>query len=98
MAEEEENRQEKPSLTPDSIHFRSEEVQEILPTKITLTTENLLVALAAKSSGRIDTLFVEEKQEIKEGSILAEIENAAVSTAYYYQFAPTEMANENFSM
>ncbi|MEG1910015.1 MAG: TolC family protein [Bacteroidales bacterium] len=24
--------------------------------------------------------------------------NASVSTAYYYQFAPTEMANENFSM
>lgn len=113
MAEEEETGQKKPALTPDSIHLRSEEVQEILsapprwlvrygigsifgvllvllmgsyffkypdilPAKITLTTENLPAALAAKSSGRIDTLFVDEKQEIKEGSILAEIENAAV--------------------
>lgn len=114
MTEEEEKRQEKPApLTPDSVHLRSEEVQEILsappkwlvrygiasiaavllvlligsyffkypdilPAKIIVTTENLPAALAAKNSGRIDSLFVEEKQKVKEGDILGEIENTAL--------------------
>ncbi|MEG1909876.1 MAG: HlyD family efflux transporter periplasmic adaptor subunit [Bacteroidales bacterium] len=103
----------KPPMTSDSIHFRSEEVQEILGTpprwivrygigsifavllilvtgsyffkypdiltaRITITTENLPAALTSKTSGRIDTLFVSEKQLVKAGTILAEMENAAI--------------------
>lgn len=102
----------KPSLSPENIELRSEEVREILgrPPKwiirwgitvifiivaglfvgsyffkypdileatITVTTENLPAGIAAKTSGRIDTLCIEEKQNVTEGEILGMIENTA---------------------
>jgi len=50
---------------------------DILIATITVTTENLPAGVMAKTTGRIDTLFVREKQEVKQGELLAVIENAA---------------------
>ena len=50
---------------------------DILTATITVTTENLPVGIMAKTTGRIDTLFVREKQHVKQGDLLAVIENAA---------------------
>ena len=50
---------------------------DILQASITVTTENLPAGVAAKVSGRIDTLFVEEKETVKKDEILSMIENPA---------------------
>ena len=50
---------------------------DILTATITVTTENLPAGIMAKTTGRIDTLFVHEKQHVKQGDLLAVIENAA---------------------
>jgi len=51
---------------------------DILTASITITTENLPAGVMAKTSGRIDTLFVYEKQSVQQGDLLAVIENTAV--------------------
>jgi HlyD family secretion protein len=51
---------------------------DILTATITVTTENLPAGVMAKSTGKIDTLFVAEKQQVKEGDLLAVIENPAL--------------------
>jgi HlyD family secretion protein len=50
---------------------------DVLTASITVTTENLPAGITAKTSGRIDTLFVSEKQHVKQGDLLAVIESAA---------------------
>lgn len=50
---------------------------DIIPATITVTTENLPAGVTAKTTGRIDTLFVGEKQMVKAGDFLALIENPA---------------------
>ena len=50
---------------------------DILTANITVTTENLPAGLMAKNSGRIDTIFVFEKQLVKKGDFVALIENPA---------------------
>jgi len=50
---------------------------DILTATITVTTENLPAGVMAKTTGRIDTLFVTEKQKVKQGNLLAVIENPA---------------------
>jgi HlyD family secretion protein len=50
---------------------------DVLTATITVTTENLPAGVMAKTTGRIDTLFVSEKQIVQQGDILAVIENAA---------------------
>jgi HlyD family secretion protein len=50
---------------------------DIISAAITVTTANLPANLVAKSSGRIDTLFVVEKQNVKQGEMIAVIENTA---------------------
>ena len=50
---------------------------DILQASITVTTENLPAGIVAKASGRIDTLFIEEKATVKKDDILAMIENPA---------------------
>ena len=50
---------------------------DVLTATITVTTENLPAGIMTKTTGRIDTLFVHEKQEVKQGELLAVIENAA---------------------
>ncbi|MCL2290379.1 MAG: HlyD family secretion protein [Bacteroidetes bacterium] len=50
---------------------------DIITASITVTTENLPAGLMAKSSGRIDTIFVSEKQLVKKGDFIALIENPA---------------------
>lgn len=102
-------------LSPETVHLKSEEVQEIMGTPpqwivrygigsiflvfivlvvgsyffkypdvleadITVTTQNLPAALTAKVSGRIDTVFVVEKQSLAEGAIIASIDNPAALT------------------
>ena len=56
---------------------RHRETQRVHTATITVTTENLPAGVMAKTTGRIDTLFVHEKQEVKQGDLLAVIENAA---------------------
>jgi HlyD family secretion protein len=50
---------------------------DVLTATITVTTENLPAGIMAKTTGRIDTLFVSEKQTVQQGDILAVIENTA---------------------
>ncbi len=50
---------------------------DIISSSISVTTENPPASLVAKTSGKIDLLFVEDKQLVKEGEILAIIENTA---------------------
>ncbi|MEG2070890.1 MAG: biotin/lipoyl-binding protein, partial [Bacteroidales bacterium] len=50
---------------------------DILQASITVTTENLPAGVVAKTSGRIDTLLISEKQPVEKGDLLAMIENPA---------------------
>lgn len=50
---------------------------DILTATITVTTENVPADLTAKVSGRIDSLFVREKETVKQGTVIAVIENPA---------------------
>ena len=50
---------------------------EILPAEITINAYNLPAQVKARSSGRIDTVFVEDGMHVGEGNPLALIENAA---------------------
>lgn len=50
---------------------------EILQATITINAHNLPAQVKARSSGRIDTVFVEDGMHVDEGSPLALIENAA---------------------
>jgi HlyD family secretion protein len=51
---------------------------DIITATITVTTENLPAGVMAKTTGRIDTLFVREKQKVQQGNLLAVIENPAL--------------------
>jgi HlyD family secretion protein len=53
---------------------------DIIQATITVTTENLPAGVMAKTTGRIDTIFVHEKQEVQQGDLLAVIENPAKLT------------------
>jgi len=50
---------------------------DVIEATITVTTENLPAGLMAKTTGKIDTIFVLEKQLVKKGELLAVIENPA---------------------
>lgn len=50
---------------------------DIVSATITVNTENLPADVMAKSSGRIDSLYVSEKQHVEAGDILAVLENTA---------------------
>ncbi|MDR0811160.1 MAG: HlyD family secretion protein [Paludibacter sp.] len=50
---------------------------EILTATIIVSTENLPFDVVAKTSGRIDTLFVTEKQQVIKNQLLGVIENTA---------------------
>ena len=50
---------------------------DVLTATITVTTENLPTGITAKTTGRIDTLLVTEKQTVQQGELLAVIENTA---------------------
>jgi HlyD family secretion protein len=50
---------------------------DIVAAPIIVSTENLPAGVAAKTSGRIDTVFIAEKQAVAKGQMLACIENTA---------------------
>lgn len=50
---------------------------DIISAPVVVSTENLPVDIVAKISGRIDTLFVTEKQEVTKGQFLGILENTA---------------------
>ncbi|HAN18625.1 MAG: hypothetical protein A2X13_13645 [Bacteroidetes bacterium GWC2_33_15] len=50
---------------------------DIITAKIVLTTENPPSPVVAKTSGKIQNLFVTDKQEVKKNQVLAVIENPA---------------------
>ncbi|MCM1040853.1 MAG: HlyD family secretion protein [Bacteroides sp.] len=50
---------------------------DIISCRITVTTENMPVHLAARTSGKIDTLLVEDRECVLNGSVLAVLENTA---------------------
>ena len=50
---------------------------DIISATITVTTENLPAGVMAKTTGRIDTLLVYEKQKVQQGELLAVMENPA---------------------
>ena len=49
----------------------------VIQATITVTTENLPAGVMAKTTGRIDSVFVSEKQFVQKGDLLAVIENPA---------------------
>ena len=51
---------------------------DIITSSILVTTNDPPAALVARSSGKIQELFVEDKQDVDSGDVLAIIENAAV--------------------
>lgn len=53
------------------------EYPDKLNSTITITTENPPASLIAKTSGKVDAIFIKDKQDVKEGEILAIIENSA---------------------
>lgn len=53
---------------------------DVLNATIVVTTENLPAGVVARTSGRIDTLFVKEKQKVIKGDVLALITNTASYT------------------
>ncbi|MDR2358257.1 MAG: HlyD family efflux transporter periplasmic adaptor subunit [Prevotellaceae bacterium] len=50
---------------------------EIISAPVVVTTENLPVNIMAKTTGRIDTLLVKEKQDVRKDQLLAVVENPA---------------------
>ncbi|MDR0207422.1 MAG: HlyD family secretion protein [Bacteroidales bacterium] len=50
---------------------------DVIQATITVTTENLPAGVIAKTTGRIDSVFVSEKQFVQKGDMLAVIENPA---------------------
>jgi len=50
---------------------------DVLTATITVTTENLPAGVMAKTTGRIDTLLVNQKQKVQQGDLLAVIDNTA---------------------
>ena len=50
---------------------------DVIQASITVTTENLPAGVMAKTTGRIDTLFVHEKQTVQQGDLLAVLESTA---------------------
>ena len=50
---------------------------DIVNSNITITTENLPANIVAKTSGKLEYLYVKDKQKVKEGDWLAIIENHA---------------------
>ncbi|MDR3236585.1 MAG: HlyD family secretion protein [Prevotellaceae bacterium] len=50
---------------------------DIIAAPIVITTENLPVNIVAKITGRIDTLLVQEKQQVIKNQLLAVVENPA---------------------
>jgi HlyD family secretion protein len=50
---------------------------DIITAPIVVTTENLPVDIVAKTSGRIDTLFVTEKQQVVKNQLLGVLESTA---------------------
>jgi len=50
---------------------------DVIQATITVTTENLPAGVTAKTSGRIDTLLVHEKQLVQQGDLLAVMESTA---------------------
>lgn len=50
---------------------------DVINSTIVVTTENLPANVIAKASGRIDTMFVEEKQQVNKGDFIALIESTA---------------------
>ncbi|MDR2692300.1 MAG: HlyD family secretion protein, partial [Dysgonamonadaceae bacterium] len=68
---------------------------EIVTAPIVVTTENLPVNIVAKSSGRIDTLYVTEKQQVSKNQILGVMENSASTMAMLDLIAFTDTFNIN---
>lgn len=50
---------------------------EILQAPVTVTTEHLPAGIEARSSGKIDTLFCREQQQVEEGALIGVLENPA---------------------
>ena len=50
---------------------------DILPASITVTSQNLPADIVAKTSGKLDSIFVKDNQIVKKGDMLAVIENPA---------------------
>lgn len=50
---------------------------DVISSSITVTTENPPAALVAKTSGKIETVFVKDKQHVAKGQFIALVENPA---------------------
>lgn len=50
---------------------------DIISSRVTILSENPPIQIVAKSNGKIDRLFVQNNEEVKQGDVLAVIENTA---------------------
>ncbi|WP_052600012.1 HlyD family secretion protein [Aureispira sp. CCB-QB1] len=48
---------------------------DVIPTKITIITEKPVIQVIARASGKIDSLFIHNNQEVNKGDILARLDN-----------------------
>jgi HlyD family secretion protein len=70
---------------------------DIISAPIVVNTENLPVDIVAKISGRIDTLFVSEKQQVIKGQILGILENTANWNDVLFLEKTLDSANMHYS-
>jgi HlyD family secretion protein len=77
-------------LTVGSYFFR---YPEIITAPVVVTTENLPVNVVAKTSGRIDMLYVAEKQQVVKNQILGVLENPASTSDMLALIAFTDTFN-----
>jgi len=80
---------------------------EVVPSSITVTTENPPSPIVARTSGKIEHLFVQDKETVKQGQPLAVIEDAAKYPdvlqleeklkAFKVRFANSDIIRHNFS-
>lgn len=50
---------------------------DIIQSRVTVLSENPPVSIVARAEGKIDTIFISDKQDVEEGSVLGIIENPA---------------------
>ncbi len=64
---------------------------DVLTAPIVITTENLPFDIVAKSSRRIDTIMVKNKQQVFQNQLLGVLENSAKSSDFFVFRQRTEL-------
>ena len=68
---------------------------DIITAKMTLTGEIPAAGIVAKTSGKIQEIYVVDKQNVKKNDYLALIENSANIDDILYHYCPLKIANSS---